>query len=787
MHVIKRNGTREPVQFDKVLERIRRASENPTSLSVNYTRLAQLVLADIHDDVHTSQLDELAAGLAVSYITTHPDWAVLASRIIVSNCQRNVPTTFSQAMAASGPALAPHIQQFIRENAAALDAMVNPDNDYLLDYFGFKTLERSYLMHADGKKSAPIVESPQYLWLRVAVGIHATFPDALLRIRETYDLMSTKAFTHATPTLFNAGTPAPQLSSCFLIAMKDDSIEGIYDTLKQCALISKFSGGIGLHFHNIRAAGSHIAGTNGTSNGIVPFLKVFNESAAAVNQGGKRSGSIAVYLEPWHADVMEFVELRRTSSGTEETRARKLFYAMWISDLFMRRVEANQEWSLFCPQDAPGLADAVGDDFVALYERYEATPGLVRKRIPAQKLWISILDTQIETGMPYLVYKDAANLKSNQKNLGTIKSSNLCTEIIEYSSAEETAVCNLASISLPYFLRPDNTIDYDRLHEVVAVIVRNLNRVIDINYYPTVETRRSNMRHRPIGIGVQGLADILARMRLPWESQEAAALNRQLFEHIYYAALTESCRLATEEGAYETFAGSPASQGLLQMDLWTDATTTTTTTTATTAAESTVLDWPTLRARIQEKGLRNSLLMAPMPTASTSQILGNNECIEPFTSNIYVRRTQAGDFTVVNKYLISDLMQRELWTPMLKDQIIAANGSIQALPTIPADLKELYKTVWEIKQRALIDMAAERGRFICQSQSLNLYLQQPTIAKLSSMHFYAWKRGLKTGVYYMHTKTLVDAIKFTVDPSLVTAAATATATATDKDCILCSS
>ena len=914
MNVIKRDGTQEPVQFDKVLERIRKAA---AGLSVNYTRLAQLVIEDIQDGIRTADLDELAARISISYITTHPDWATVASRIILSNAQRSAPTTFSAAMA-SLTTLAPEIAAFIATNAAALDAMIEPERDFLLDYFGFKTLERGYLMRAP---SGTLSETPQYMWLRVAVGIHSTTPNALVAIKETYDLMSTKAFTHATPTLFNAATKRPQLSSCYLVHMRDDSVDGIFDTLKDCAQISKYAGGIGLSVHNIRAAGSYIAGTNGRSDGLVPMLRVFNNTARYINQGGRRNGSFAIYLEPWHADVQAFLRMK-TNTGSEEEKARDLFYALWIPDLFMRRVETGGDWSLFCPHEAPGLSDVHGAEFDALYDRYEATPGLARKTISAQKLWSEILISQIETGTPYLLYKDAANAKSNQKNLGTIKSSNLCvapyteidvyepeeyewhgmgltnkavkkrysiasqegktvqiwngtglstvtvkktgeqvrlvhvvveqscdgvttvntldctpyhkfilpygdsalkhaprveagnlrpgtilcnmmradgkivsqrvqeilpgpitdtycftepinnagvfngiltgncTEIMEFSSPEETAVCNLASIALPYFLLPGNTgLDFARLRQVTGVIVRNLNRIIDINFYPTPETSRSNFRHRPIGIGIQGLADVFALLKMSWESPEAIALNQEIFEHIYYAAVGASADLAITDGSYATFAGSPASQGILQPDLWgLDAAAYRTATT---------LDWPALRARAAT-GLRNSLLLAPMPTASTSQILGYNECIEPFTSNIYNRRVLAGEFTVVNQYLVRELMDLNLWTPELKDRILGANGSVQSLTEIPEDVRARYKTVWEVKQKTLIDMSADRGAFICQSQSLNLFVQDPTIARLSSMHFYAWKRGLKTGIYYLRTKSSVQAIKFTVDPALCT-------------------
>jgi ribonucleotide reductase alpha subunit len=1098
MFVVKRDGTREPVAFEKVQERIRKAA---TGLDgVNPTRLAQLVLGEIHDGVHTTELDELAARIAVSYMTVHPDWATLAAQIIVSNCQRSAPATFTEAVSIlagltnsrgeSTSAVAIDFTAFVTKHAATLDAMVKPEHDFLLDYFGFKTLEKAYLMRGPERR---IVETPQYMWLRVAVGIWYGYADttvALERIQETYTLMSTKAFTHATPTLFNSGTPRPQLSSCYLQSMKSDSIEGIFDTLKDCALISKYAGGIGLHVHNVRAQGTPIAGTQGTSNGLVPMLRVFNNTARYVDQcfpadthivirngskriadmepgdevltsggsetveesgkhyvkgdgftfhkvqkrvthtysglmyhitfssggtvtvtpqhpflimspagewdyvtaeklyigaralfqvtdittstvtdatlydlevegthdyhvmnagfvhngGGRRNGSFAVYLEPWHADIQSFLKMK-SNTGSEEERARDLFYALWIPDLFMRRVESGGDWSLFCPHEAPGLADVHGAEFDALYTRYEAE-GKARRTIPAQKLWSEILVSQIETGTPYLLYKDAANAKSNQKNLGTIKSSNLCvapethitifdpatiedwhgipvgnprgrdveiqavadqevvvwngegfsrviprmtgmdqelvrvriiqrikepgkvartdtvtldctpyhkfvvagseplayaarieaaalepgtplrawtdeegreihqtvlsvqrtgriadtycytehknhvgifngiltgqcTEIIEYSSPEETAVCNLASIALPYFVdAATRTFDFDRLREVTTTIVRNLNRVIDINFYPTPETRRSNMRHRPIGLGVQGLADVFAVLGLAWETSEAAALNQTIFEHIYYAAVSASSDLAQVEGPYETFVGSPAAAGILQPDLWgLDP-----------AAYKTAasLDWAGLKAKVQSQGLRNSLLLAPMPTASTSQVMGYTECIEPITTNIYVRRTLAGEFTMVNRHLVRDLMAAGLWSEDLKNQIVAANGSIQGLVAVPDDVKAKYKTVWEIKQKTLIDMAADRGAFICQSQSLNLFVQEPTIAKLSSMHFYAWKRGLKTGIYYLRTKSAVQAIKFTVDPALLKATA-ATTNQQQSECLLCSS
>ena len=796
MHVIKRDGTTEPVSFDKVLERIRKAA---TGLAIDYTRMAVLVVGELRDGIHTSELDELAARLAISYMTTHPDWGTLAAQIIISNCQKSAPSTFSEAMTTL--TLAPDVAAFIQENKEALNAMVQPANDFLLDYFGFKTLEKAYLMRSS---AGIIMETPQYMWLRVAVGMWGSSHDGttistkirLMRIQETYELMATKAFTHATPTLFNSGTARAQMSSCFLTGIKEDSLEGIFDTLKDCAQISKYAGGIGLHVSNVRAQGAPIKGTNGTADGLVPMLRVFNNTARYVNQGGRRNGSIAIYLEPWHADTPAFLKMK-SNTGSEEEKARDLFYALWIPDLFMRRVKANAEWSLFCPHDAPGLADVVGAEFDALYTRYEAE-GRAKKTMPAQKLWSEILVSQIETGTPYMLYKDAANQKSNQKNLGVIKSSNLCTEIIEYSSPTETAVCNLASIALPYFIatRSDGSkaFNMDKLRAVTSVIVRNLNRVIDINYYPTPETRVSNMRHRPIGLGVQGLADIFALLGLAWESPEAADLNQEIFENIYYAALEESVVQACIDGPYETFAGSPASMGILQPQMWerfcaqpkaaTESTEMSAQSqTAIKATEIKIkykapyLDWASLRERVKRDGLRNSLLVAPMPTASTSQILGYNECIEPFTTNIYARRTLAGEFTVVNRYLVADLMAAGLWSPDLKERMIAANGSIQAIPGIPEALKQRYKTVWEIKQKTLLDMAAARGAFICQSQSLNLFVAEPTIAKLSSMHFYAWELGLKTGLYYLRTKSAVQAIKFTVDP---------TAAKAPEECLLCS-
>jgi len=769
MHVLKRDGTSEAVSFDKVLRRIQKAA---AGLSVQADTLAQRVLSQIFDGVKTTDLDELAAQLAASLSTLHPDYATLASRLTVSNHHKNTEFTFAGVVSMLANQMSLHTDEPIRyvseeleivacRYADEIEARINYQRDYDFDYFGFKTLERSYLLK-DTK--GRILERPQHMWMRVALGLwtngEKTTAADLAQAYETYDLMSQKIYTHATPTLFNAGTPRPQLSSCFLMSMSDDSIAGIYKTLGDCAAISKYAGGIGLHCHNVRARGSLIKGTNGTSNGLVPMLRVFNNTARYVDQGGgKRNGSFAIYLEPWHADIDDFLKMK-LNSGAEEERARDLFYALWIPDLFMRRVEEDGVWSLFCPNEAPGLADVYGDEFDALYTRYEKE-GRARKTVSAQKLWFKVLDSQMETGTPYLLYKDPANKKSNQKNLGTIKSSNLYTEIMEYSSPEETAVCNLASIALPAFVSDDNkTFDFVRLRAVVASAVKALNRVIDINFYPTPETKRSNMRHRPIGMGIQGLADVFARLRMPWESPEAARMNQLIFEHMYFAAVEASTSLAIGQGYYETFKGSPASLGQLQPDLWG--------VTPITESEGT-LDWKSLRLQAS-RGLRNSLLIAPMPTASTSQILGYTECFEPMTTNIYTRRTLAGEYVVVNRYLMEDLMNRGLWSESLKQRIIAQNGSVQGIKEISDDLQAIYKTSWEIKQRALIDMAAKRGAFICQSQSLNLSVENPTYAKLTSMHFYAWKQGLKTGCYYLRTKAPVMAQKFTVDPRMLQAA-----------------
>lgn len=779
MRVIKRDGKNESVSFDKVLRRMQKIAKG---LEVQPDAIAQKVLSQIYDGVKTSELDELAAQLAASLSTLHPDYAILACRLTVSNHQKNTEESFSKVVKTLSHQTLDHTGTNFRYVSEDLEAVVDLyskeiesriqyDRDYDFDYFGFKTLERSYLLK-DTKGC--ILERPQHMWMRVALGLWTsgatTTPQDLEQAFETYDLMSTKVYTHATPTLFNAGTPRPQLSSCFLMAMTDDSIAGIYKSLGDCAAISKYAGGIGLHVHNVRARGSVIRGTNGTSNGLVPMLRVFNNTARYVDQGGgKRNGSFAIYLEPWHADVEDFLKLKN-NTGAEEERARDLFYALWIPDLFMKRVEADGDWTLFCPNEAPGLSDVWGDTFEELYTKYEKE-GRGRKTVSAQKLWFKILDSQMETGTPYLLYKDAANRKSNQQNLGTIKSSNLCTEIMEFSSPEETAVCNLASIALPAFcIKETQTFDFARLRSVTKSVVRALNRVIDINFYPTPETRRSNTRHRPIGLGVQGLADVFAILRMPWESDEAARMNQLIFEHMYFAAVEASSEMAVETGAYESFAGSPASQWRLQPDLWNIQ--------PITEKEGT-LNWTVLKA-MASRGLKNSLLIAPMPTASTSQILGYTECFEPMTTNIYARRTLAGEFVVINRYLMEDLMSRGLWSQELKQKIISLNGSVQGLDEIPEDIQALYKTGWEIKQRTLIDMAAARGPFICQSQSLNLFLENPTYAKLTSMHFYGWKAGLKTGCYYLRTKAPVMAQKFTIDPTLLTTAKTVAEEADDE-------
>jgi ribonucleoside-diphosphate reductase alpha chain len=752
MYVIKRDGKKESVKFDKITARIQKLCYGLDPQHVNSLSVAQRVIEGVYDGVTTSELDNLAAEIAATMTVKHPDYALLASRIAISNLHKNTKKSFSETMKdlytyidpktnKQAPLIADDVWAIIEKNAELLDSTIIYDRDFGYDFFGFKTLEKSYLLKLNGK----VVERPQHMLMRVSVGIHKEDIESAI---ETYNLMSERWFTHATPTLFNAGTPKPQLSSCFLLTMQGDSIEGIYDTLKQTALISQSAGGIGLSIHNIRATGSYIRGTNGTSNGIVPMLRVFNDTARYVDQGGgKRKGSFAIYLEPWHADIFEFLDLKK-NHGKEELRARDLFYALWIPDLFMKRVEEEGEWSLFCPNECPGLSDSYGAEFELLYTKYESE-GRQRKTIKARELWSAILESQIETGTPYMLYKDACNEKSNQKNLGTIKSSNLCTEIIEYTAPDEVAVCNLASIALPRFVN-NGRFDHQKLFDITYVATKNLNKIIDINYYPVPEARNSNLRHRPIGLGVQGLADAFILLGYPFESEEARLLNREIFETIYYAALTASKDLAKINGPYSSYEGSPISKGIFQFDMWN-------------VKPTDRWEWDVLREEILKYGVYNSLLLAPMPTASTSQILGNNECFEPYTSNIYTRRVLSGEFIVVNKHLLRDLVKLNLWNSDIKNKIVAANGSVQDIDEIPDNIKEVYKTVWEIKQRAVIDMAADRGAFIDQSQSLNLFIQDPNFAKLSSMHFYSWKKGLKTGMYYLRTKAATDAIKFTVE------------------------
>lgn len=751
MQVVKRNGQKEDVSFDKIKRRIEHLCNGLDLRYVDSIEICKKVIQGLYDGVSTTVLDNLASETAATMATQHPDYAILAARISVSNLHKNSNKSFSKTMKALHEYIDPKTGEnaqlisnetfnIIWKNRKVFDTAIKHENDYQFDYFGFKTLERSYLLRMDGK----IVERPQYMLMRAAIGIHGT--DIVSAI-QTYSLMSEKWFIHATPTLFNAGTPKPQLSSCFLLSATEDSISGIFETLTRCAKISQSAGGIGLSIHNIRAQGSYIKGTGGTSNGIVPMLRVYNDTARYVDQGGgKRKGAFAVYLEPWHADVFEFLDLKK-NHGKEEKRARDLFYALWIPDLFMKRVEEDVEWTLMCPNECPDLYNTYGEEFERLYTQYEEA-GKGRSTIKARELWTKILESQIETGTPYMLYKDHANHKSNQKNLGVIRSSNLCTEIMEYTSKDEVAVCNLASISLPKFVI-NGKFDFEKLYEITRIVTRNLNKVIDINYYPVQEAYNSNMRHRPIGIGVQGLADALILMRYPFDSTEGKMLNRAIFETMYFAAVTESCELAKEEGTYESYEGSPISQGIFQFDLWDQA-------------PSSKWDWEGLRANIKQHGMRNSLLLAPMPTASTSQILGNNECFEPYTSNIYTRRTLSGEYIVVNKHLLKDLIEEGLWTEEIKEQLMAANGSIQNITEIPENLKDLYKTAYEIKQRHIIDMSADRGAFICQSQSLNLFVENPTFAKLTSMHFYAWKKGLKTGMYYLRSKAAVDPIKFTL-------------------------
>ncbi len=757
MYVLKRDGRKEAVKFDKITARIKKLCYGFSPI-VDPVLVSMKVIEGVYDGVTTTELDNLAAEVAATMTTKHPDYALLASRIAVSNLHKNTEKSFSATMKKvyeyinpktnqKAPMIADDVYNIITEHAERLDSTIIYDRDFGYDFFGFKTLERSYLLKIDGD----IVERPQHMLMRVSIGIHKTDIDAAIK---TYELMSERWFTHATPTLFNSGTPKPQMSSCFLLTMKDDSIDGIYDTLKQTAKISQSAGGIGLSIHDIRATGSYIRGTNGQSNGIVPMLRVFNDTARYVDQGGgKRKGSFAIYVEPWHADIFDFLDLKK-NHGKEEQRARDLFYAMWIPDLFMERVEANGEWTLMCPNECPGLADSHGDEFKALYEKYEAE-NKGRKTVKAQDLWFKILESQIETGTPYMLYKDACNEKSNQKNLGTIKSSNLCTEIVEYTSPDEIAVCNLASLALPKFVI-DGEFNHQKLFDVTYVATKNLNKIIDGNYYPVKEAENSNMRHRPIGLGVQGLADVFIQLRLAFESDEARKLNQEIFETIYYASMTASKDIAKVEGPYESYQGSPVSEGKFQFDMWG-------------VTPSPRWEWDVLKEEVKTYGVRNSLLLAPMPTASTSQILGNNECFEPYTSNIYTRRTLSGEFIVVNKHLLKDLVELNLWNEELKNKLIAANGSVQQIEEIPENLKAIYKTSWEISQKKIIDLAADRGAYICQSQSLNIFMENANFAKLTSMHFYGWKKGLKTGMYYLRTKAASDAIKFTVDKSKISA------------------
>lgn len=753
MYVVKRDGHKEPVMFDKITDRIKKLCYGLNDL-VDAVKVTMRVIEGLYDGVTTSELDNLAAETAASMTVTHPDYAQLAARIAISNLHKNTNKSFSETMKEmyfyvnprtnqKAPLLSEEVHEAIQANAEYLNSHIIYNRDFNYDYFGFKTLERSYLLKINGK----IVERPQHMLMRVAVGIHLNDMEAVI---ETYELMSKKFFTHATPTLFNAGTPKPQMSSCFLLTMKDDSIDGIYDTLKQTAKISQSAGGIGLSIHNVRATGSYIRGTNGTSNGIVPMLRVFNDTARYVDQGGgKRKGSFAIYLETWHADIFDFLDLKK-NTGKEEMRARDLFFAMWTSDLFMKRVQEDSNWTLMCPNECPGLCDVYGEEFETLYTSYEAQ-NKGRKTIKARELWEKILESQIETGTPYMLYKDAANRKSNQKNLGVIRSSNLCTEIMEYTSADEIAVCNLASISLPMFVE-NGEFNHQLLYNVTKRVTRNLNKVIDRNYYPVPEAENSNMRHRPVGLGVQGLADAFIMLRMPFTSDEAKKLNQEIFETMYFAAVTASMEEAKTEGPYSSYEGSPISQGEFQHNLWNIKD----------EELSGRWDWAALRKDVKKHGVRNSLLMAPMPTASTSQILGNNEAFEPYTSNIYTRRVLSGEFIVVNKHLLNDLVERGLWNEELKQQIMRNNGSVQDLD-IPQDLKELYKTVWEMSMKDIIDMSRHRGYFIDQSQSLNLFMQDANYAKLTSMHFYAWQSGLKTGMYYLRTKAAVDAIKFTLN------------------------
>lgn len=756
MYVIKRDGRKEAVKFDKITARIMKMCYGLDPL-VSPEAVAMKVIEGIYDGVSTTDLDNLAAEVAAARTIDHPDYALLASRIAVSNLHKETKKSFSEVIedlyayidpktGENASLVAEDVYQIIMNNRELLDSSIIYDRDFRYDYFGFKTLTRSYLLKLDGM----IVERPQQMLMRVAIGIHKSDIQSAIK---TYNMMSEGWFTHATPTLFNSGTPKPQMSSCFLLTMKEDSIDGIYETLKSCAKISQSAGGIGLALHDIRATGSYIKGTNGTSNGIVPMLRVFNDTARYVDQGGgKRKGSFAMYIEPWHADVFDFLDLKK-NHGKEEARARDLFYALWIPDLFMKRVKENGDWTLMCPHECPGLSETHSAEFEALYTKYEAE-GKGRKTIKAQDLWFKILESQIETGTPYMLYKDAANAKSNQQNLGVIKSSNLCTEIIEYTAPDEIAVCNLASLALPKYVTDEGTFDHDKLFEVTYQATLNLNKIIDENYYPVEEARNSNMRHRPIGLGVQGLADAFIMMGFPFESEEARALNREIFETIYYAAMTASKDLAKVEGPYATFAGSPTSKGIFQFDMWG-------------VTPTNRWEWDILKEEVVKHGVRNSLLLAPMPTASTAQILGNNECFEPYTSNIYTRRVLSGEFIIVNKHLLKDLVREGLWNKDMRQKIMASNGSTQNINEIPQRLKDLYKTAWEISQKAIIDQAADRGAYICQSQSLNIFMENANFGKLTSMHFYGWEKGLKTGMYYLRTKAATDAIKFTIDKNVV--------------------
>uniref|UniRef100_A0A1B6I7L4 Ribonucleoside-diphosphate reductase n=1 Tax=Homalodisca liturata TaxID=320908 RepID=A0A1B6I7L4_9HEMI len=755
MFVHKRDGRKEIVHFDKITSRIQKLCYGLNQDFVDPAEIAMKVISGLYPGVTTVELDNLAAETAATLTTRHPDYAILAARIAVSNLHKETKKTFSDVIddlynmvqeltGLKTPMISDETHTIVMENADVLNSSIIYDRDFNYNYFGFKTLERSYLLKINGK----VVERPQHMLMRVSVGIHGRDIPAAI---ETYNYLSERYFTHASPTLFSAGTPRPQLSSCFLIAMREDSIEGIYDTLKQCALISKSAGGIGVHIHCIRAKGTYIAGTNGVSNGLVPMLRVFNNTARYVDQGGnKRPGAFAIYLEPWHSDVFEFIALRK-NTGAEEVRARDMFFALWIPDLFMKRVEADDVWSLMCPHKCPGLADCWGEEFEKLYTKYESE-GRYTRQVQARQLFFAILDAQVETGVPYMLYKDACNRKSNQQNLGTIKCSNLCTEIVEYTSKDEIAVCNLASIAVNMFVKPDKTYDFAKLKEITKVVTRNLNKVIEVNFYPVQEARNSNMRHRPVGIGIQGLADAFILMRLPFESESAQKLNLQIFETIYYAALEASCELAEKLGPYETYPGSPVSKGILQYDMWG-------------VTPTDLWDWAALKAKIAKHGVRNSLLLAPMPTASTAQILGNNESFEPYTSNIYSRRVLSGEFQVVNHHLLRDLVELGLWDEDMKAQLIQENGSVQNIEGIPQELKDLYKTVWEISQKTILKMAADRGAFIDQSQSLNVHIAEPSYAKLSSMHMYGWKAGLKTGMYYLRTKPAANAIQFSIDKS----------------------